>query len=72
MLMPRRGAAVEIKNLRKEYADDTALGKRYWAALGTTGDPRDLCGALVYLASDAGKWTSGQCLNVDGGWIMRL
>lgn len=42
------------------------------AALGTTGDPRDLCGALVYLASPASKWVSGQCLNVDGGWIMRL
>jgi NAD(P)-dependent dehydrogenase (short-subunit alcohol dehydrogenase family) len=41
------------------------------AALGTTGDPRDLCGALVYLASDASRWTTGQTLNVDGGWIIR-
>ena len=42
------------------------------AALGTTGDPRDLCGALIYLASPASKWFSGQTLNVDGGWIARL
>jgi NAD(P)-dependent dehydrogenase (short-subunit alcohol dehydrogenase family) len=42
------------------------------AALGTTGSPEALCGTLVYLASSASDWVSGQCFNVDGGWIMRL
>jgi NAD(P)-dependent dehydrogenase (short-subunit alcohol dehydrogenase family) len=41
-------------------------------SIKTTGLPEDLCGALVYLASPAGKWFSGQTLNVDGGWINRL
>jgi len=37
--------------------------------------PRDtpdaLCGALLLLVSEAGRWMSGQILNVDGGWIQR-
>ncbi len=36
------------------------------------GQPRDLVGALIFLASPAGDWVTGQCLNVDGGWIMRF
>lgn len=31
------------------------------------GEPRDIAGAAVYLASDAGAWTTGQMLVVDGG-----
>jgi NAD(P)-dependent dehydrogenase (short-subunit alcohol dehydrogenase family) len=31
------------------------------------GEPEDIAGAAVYLASDAGRWTTGQTLVVDGG-----
>ena len=31
------------------------------------GDPEDLAGIAIYLASDAGKWTTGQTISVDGG-----
>ena len=41
-------------------------------SLPDTGLPDDLCGALIYLVSPASAWLSGQCLNVDGGWINRL
>jgi NAD(P)-dependent dehydrogenase (short-subunit alcohol dehydrogenase family) len=34
-------------------------------------DPSELCGALLLLVSEAGKWMTGQALNVDGGWVMR-
>jgi NAD(P)-dependent dehydrogenase (short-subunit alcohol dehydrogenase family) len=64
---------METKAVKDAVADEAWWENRAsLAALGTTGDPRDLCGAVVYLASAASKWTTGQCLNVDGGWIMRL
>ncbi len=33
--------------------------------------PDALVGALLLLVSDAGRWMTGQVLNVDGGWVMR-
>jgi NAD(P)-dependent dehydrogenase (short-subunit alcohol dehydrogenase family) len=32
------------------------------------GDISDVAGAVIYLASDAAKLVTGQCLLVDGGW----
>jgi NAD(P)-dependent dehydrogenase (short-subunit alcohol dehydrogenase family) len=37
------------------------------AVVGRKGDPRELAAALVFLASDAGGYTTGQTLAVDGG-----
>ena len=37
-------------------------------ALGRIGEPADLAGIAVYLASPAGRWTTGQGFVVDGGW----
>lgn len=31
------------------------------------GNPEDIAGAAVYLASNAGRWTTGQTLVIDGG-----
>jgi NAD(P)-dependent dehydrogenase (short-subunit alcohol dehydrogenase family) len=37
--------------------------------LGRLGDPEsDIGGAVVYLASDAGKYVTGTTLMVDGGY----
>jgi NAD(P)-dependent dehydrogenase (short-subunit alcohol dehydrogenase family) len=36
-------------------------------ALGRIGDPREITGAALYLASDAAAFTTGATLSVDGG-----
>ena len=35
------------------------------------GDPSDLAGAVVFLASPASNYVNGHVLVVDGGWIAR-
>ncbi len=38
---------------------------------GRWGDPADLGGAAVFLASDAATYVNGHILAVDGGWLAR-
>ena len=38
---------------------------------GRWGDPSDLGGAAVFLASDAARYVQGHVLAVDGGWLAR-
>ena len=45
--------------------------KNKWYALtpkGRQGHPRELCGAYLYLASDASTYTTGSDIKVDGGY----
>jgi NAD(P)-dependent dehydrogenase (short-subunit alcohol dehydrogenase family) len=35
---------------------------------GYVGTPTDQAAAVVFLASDAAQWMTGQCLVIDGGW----
>lgn len=48
---------------RKEFADRTALGR--W------GDPREVAGPAILLASEAGSYITGEILLVDGGAFAR-
>jgi glucose 1-dehydrogenase len=36
--------------------------------LGRMGDPQDLVGAILFLASDESLWATGSTVTVDGGW----
>jgi NAD(P)-dependent dehydrogenase (short-subunit alcohol dehydrogenase family) len=44
---------------------------RNTVALRPTGEPEELVGTLLLLASPAGSWITGQVIHVDGGWILR-
>jgi NAD(P)-dependent dehydrogenase (short-subunit alcohol dehydrogenase family) len=51
---------------------DTPEGERREAEqtpLGRLGEPDDIAGAAVFLASRAGAWMSGQAIIIDGGHL---
>ena len=65
-------AAWEVVGGRMAY--QVALERDEWSkvtALGRWGDPKELVGPVLLLASDAGSYITGQTLIVDGGFMCR-
>lgn len=56
-------ASVLSKEEQQVFADRTAIGR--W------GDPKELMGPILLLASDAGSYITGETLVVDGGFLSR-
>jgi NAD(P)-dependent dehydrogenase (short-subunit alcohol dehydrogenase family) len=55
---------------RASYADPERLRATIaQIPLGRLGDPQDLVGAILYLASDESRWMTGSTLTVDGGYV---
>ncbi|MCB9557013.1 MAG: glucose 1-dehydrogenase [Deltaproteobacteria bacterium] len=61
-LVETRFSAGLIANaeIKKMVLDRTALGR--------LGQPEDVVGACVFLASDASAYITGQTITIDGGW----
>lgn len=56
---------LEFLNLKEEEIPE--LGKRFQIPLGRVGTPEDIAPAVVYLASDASSWMTGQTIRICGG-----
>lgn len=72
---------IRVNAIAPSYFDGTELMDKVFAAnpstrdhsisrtpMGRLGQPEDLEGAIVYLASDASRFVTGHILYVDGGW----
>jgi glucose 1-dehydrogenase len=55
---------------RASYTDDAArLATEAQIPLGRLGQPEDLAGAVLFLASDESAWVTGSTVTVDGGYL---
>jgi 2-deoxy-D-gluconate 3-dehydrogenase len=62
-------ATANTEALRKDETRSKAILERIPA--GRWGEPEDVAGAAVFLASQASDYVNGEVLVVDGGWMAR-
>ena len=56
---------LEFLNITEE--DIPKLGERFQIPLGRVGMPEDIAPAVIYLASEASSWMTGQTIVIKGG-----
>jgi NAD(P)-dependent dehydrogenase (short-subunit alcohol dehydrogenase family) len=60
---------VETEMVARFSMDECARRQRLaWHPLGRFGQPEDIAGLAVFLASDESAWTTGAVFTVDGGY----
>ncbi len=60
---------VETEMVARFSMDESARQQRLaWHPLGRFGQPKDIAGLAVFLASDESAWTTGAAFTVDGGY----
>jgi len=59
-------ASIDVMGSNTQLADGIVAA----TPLGRRQQPADLVGTVLFLASDASAFITGQTLNVDGGWHM--
>ena len=64
------GPAYFESEMTQEVVNDESFGAvvKTYCPMGRIGKEGELDGAVVYFASDASSYTTGQYLAVDGGW----
>lgn len=66
-----RPGFIATEQTKDAYAPDTERYERVTERTygGRIGEPKDVAGAAVFLASDASDYVSGEIITVDGGFI---
>jgi len=62
-----------LTSLTRNMLDANPALREQWENLtpmGRIGEPEDLKGAIIYLASDASGFTTGLDLTIDGGYSL--
>jgi NAD(P)-dependent dehydrogenase (short-subunit alcohol dehydrogenase family) len=60
-----------MRGSESRYEDPAALAEvERMTPLGRKGDPAELVGPVVFLASDAASYVTGHVIPVDGGWCL--
>jgi NAD(P)-dependent dehydrogenase (short-subunit alcohol dehydrogenase family) len=70
-ILPGPFSNIEDKSANSVAPDDPFLERlKSRTCLGRIGRPGELVGCLLYLASDASSYVTGQAISVDGGWTV--
>ena len=62
---------VVMPGAKSEHDEKKEQSIRELTPLGRRGKPEELIGPVVFLASDASSYVTGEILMVDGGWTAR-